>query len=152
MADPQEVGRASTGEARTVASAAGMTSISVPTIDELRALIERAWVAGRRAAEEQHARLAASTRPDAQMQDYCGYGTLILKVDGRSALGKFLSSVDNQVSGVWIQRWGGREYTVHIYDMSNWQEMSVNVAAARAALEILTAGLGVEGHVSQWID
>ncbi len=39
-----------------------------------------------------------------------------------------------------------------IYDMSGWQEMSVNAAAERAAPEILRAGLGVEGHVPEWID
>ncbi len=36
--------------------------------------------------------------------------------------------------------------------MSGWQEMSVNAAAERAAPEILRAGLGVEGHVPEWID
>ncbi len=71
--------------------------MSVPTLDELRALIEWARVAGRRATEDQHARLSVNTRPDAQLLDHCGHGTLILEVDGRCAVGKFLASVGDQV-------------------------------------------------------
>ncbi len=127
--------------------------MSVPTIHELSGLIERARVAGRCAAQDMHDCLSASAGPGVEMLDICGDGIVILEIDGRSRLGRFLISVGDGVPGANVSRsWRGREISVSIHDMTYRQEMSINVAAARAALGVLEAGLGVKGHVKEWID
>lgn len=116
---------------------------------ELIHIIEKAKLAGLQAANEKYLELKQKAIPG-KLIDECGVASIILRVDGRSKLGKFLSSLEeNPINNLDVTKSTYfRGYIFSILGISPFQERSVCVAAQETALQIIKENLGVEGYVT----
>lgn len=126
--------------------------MKLPTRDEFAMIIENAKVAGRKAAESRYIFLKERSCPNAMALDLCGNAYIILSVDGRSKLGKFLNSIQSSpllnVSVTKSNRDGG--YVLFINDMGSYHELSVWIASNKAALEVIKEGLVIDGRLKEY--
>jgi hypothetical protein len=120
---------------------------------EVYKVIDAARRAGREAAKRKYDLLRAESRGGRQLLDVCGGAVLVLKIDGRSRKGKWIRSLmKTPHAGFSIEHNPAFGYVLAIHDMIGHQERSVNEAAQRAALAVVSKGLGVEGHISTFVD
>ncbi len=125
----------------------------VPTREEFIAIVEKACRAGHAAAQQKYDELAAAARPGQQILDVAGGASLILKVDGRSQLGKFLDNLIREPLpnvGVWKNASG--RYGIPVANMHSYWSPTISEAAERAALRVFEEHLGVKGYIKSYLD
>jgi hypothetical protein len=124
------------------------------THDEITSILKEAQAAGHAAAKAEMLDRLAKATDKTKVLDGCGGAMTTLEVDGRTALGKLLSSYTHP-------EFGFRKYdrfVVHIpFDFeiippANGQDMYLWVAAERAACEVIKRRMGVEAYVRTYVD
>lgn len=127
-------------------------SRDIPSLDELREIIEESRHRGSLAANKRFKEIYGNHILGKKCFSPCGGGMVILDVDGRTRLGRLLSAASKEIDtfSLWKSRRGG--YIVSIGNMHSRQERDVGVAASKAALEVLQERLGVIGHVEEYYD
>jgi hypothetical protein len=130
-------------------------SIAVPTLDQLLDVIEDARGNGANAARKECLIRPGEENPPADKYFLpCGGAYIVLDVDGKSSLGKFLLRNSKQLKRANIttdHKRPKRGLLLGILDMHSRQELSVDEAAAEGALEIIKARLGVDGFVESYL-
>ena len=121
--------------------------VNPPSEIEFNNIIQEAREAGCSAAKEEFKKIYPESEPGEDFFAPCGGGHIILDVDGRNQLGKFLERVKSKVEGISVYSYYGCGYTIDIRGMHNRQERTIDVAASKAALDILQARLNVRGFV-----
>src|SRR5262249_49154698 len=95
---------------------------SPPTRERFRAAVESARAAGGRAAEERYLELAWRIEAQEPLLEACGVALLIVKADGRTALGKLLGTLArNPILGVSVTRLRRGQYMVSVQGTSRYQ-------------------------------
>jgi hypothetical protein len=125
--------------------------MEIPTREEFYEIVNRAKDAGQTAAKKKYEDLMSKTEPG--KYNSCGDASLVLTVDGRTKMGKFIRSlINNPLPNlcVYDDRYNG--YILDIVGMAPYQEMQVCEAAERAALEVFKESLGVRGRISARLD
>jgi hypothetical protein len=121
----------------------------VPTREEFYRIIEKAKLAGQKAAKERYEYLRNHSDSSKPLIDMCGGALLILKVDGRSKLGKFMNHlIKEPLDNLSINTYSAGRYDLSIKDMAIYQERSVCEAAEKAALSVIEEAIGIEGYIS----
>lgn len=125
--------------------------IEPPVPEEFSRVVEEARAKGRDAAAAELRKIYGDHQPGEMFYAPCGGAELILDIDGRSRLGRFLVSINSQIDGFMAQR---RRDGLHIsiQGMHHYQERDVNLAAETAALSVLQERLQVEGLVKAFYD
>jgi hypothetical protein len=131
-------------------------SVEPPTLTDLQEAIVEARTAGVAAAKKEClARLGAEDPPPDKYFLPCGGARLILDVDGKSRLGRFLLKNSSELERASIEKdfkSPKRGLLLSIYDMHSRQEMAIDEVAAEAALEIVKNRLDIDGFVDTYID
>lgn len=120
---------------------------------EFTEIARQAYKAGQAAGQRELERCQAETGRVQSGYGACGGAFLILQVDGRTKLGRFLKDYRKMIPYATIEpcRWLGG-FSVNFRFMTNRQEQNINVAAEKAALQVLVNGLGVQGYVRPYVD
>jgi len=86
--------------------------------------------------------------------DTCGGAILHLDVDGRSKIGKLLSSYEHPDFA--IRKRDGLilhiKYQFEIVPPANPQDMYLRETANEVALEVIERRMGIQGHVRSYVD
>jgi hypothetical protein len=125
----------------------------VPTIEQLCDMLQRASAAGKNAADQRFQELLSRSKDGRVDRPYDepGGAHLILKIDGRSKLGKTLKSCRIPIDGYGfeqVKQYGG--FIVSLPRMTDRQETCLHVAANQAAARVLEKELGVKSHISPY--
>jgi hypothetical protein len=121
--------------------------INAPTEKQMFNIITKAKNAGAKAAKEYIKINALDTE---KLTFECGNATIILDIDARSKLGRFLLNISSKLKRVSISiiNLGSEKgLAVSIYDMHDRQELNVDKVAHQAALKVLQEKLDIEGIV-----
>ena len=121
-------------------------------MDELAQIIEEARQEGAAAATMRYKEIYGDAKPGERFWSPCGGGMITLDIDGRSRLGRLLTRASNELPDFSFWRSYNGGYAVHIGGMHLCQEREVDVAASKAALDVLIRELGVIGHVREYYD
>ncbi len=125
--------------------------IDPPSKEEFKKIIEEARIQGRDAAKKKIKEIYGESNPGERFYAPCGGGLMVLDIDARSILGKFLlKEAENEDVSTWNKR--GEGLIINIRGMHNNQERSVDVAAAEAAMAVLRKQLGVDGYIEEYYD
>lgn len=125
--------------------------IAPPSKEEFKKIIEEARKQGRNAAKKQIRVIYGESKPEKRFLAQCGGGLMILDIDPRSTLGKFLMKEEDN-EGVSICNKQGEGLLINIHGMHKNQERSVDVAASEAAMAVLRKRLGVDGYIEEFYD
>lgn len=121
--------------------------INMPTEKQMFAIIKEARTAGAKAAKEY---IEINVLEPEKLISECGNATIILDIDSRSKLGRFLLNISSKLKRVSISTINlsaEKGLAVLIDDMHNRQELNINKVAYQAALKILKEKLDIEGFV-----
>ena len=93
-------------------------SQEVPSLEELRQVLEEARQKGAAAADAQFRKIYGDFKPGERFFAPCGGGMIILDIDGRSRLGRLLAKASEEFQAFsFRQSYNGEGYIVHIRDM-----------------------------------
>jgi hypothetical protein len=121
--------------------------MSVPSREEFDEILEQAQKARQAAAKEAFEKLPAPVRNFPDMVGACGGARTVLKVDGRSALGRFLATLtENPLPNGGVGS-GAGGFTLYFRESIPYQHAVVNEAGEEAALEVIKTRLGIDGYV-----
>ena len=123
-------------------------SISIPTEKQMLEIIKKAKDAGTKAAKK-YIKINGLNDPK-KFYSACGQATIILDIDSRSKLGRFLLKISREQKRVNISKINfsaEKGLAVSIYDMHNRQDLNVDKVANQAALRVLKDKLNIEGIV-----
>jgi hypothetical protein len=124
--------------------------VEPPPKSEFEAIIDKARQEGHAAATQALNEIYGDSGPSGRFVTPCGGALMILDVDGRSHLGRFLKGAVNEVEGVSIGDYRGEGLTIHIDDMHSGQERAVFVRACEAAMAVLRERLKIDGFVEAY--
>lgn len=125
--------------------------VKVPTIEQFRKVINKARKAGRLAARKKYLEIHGSIESVPKFIAPCGGAMVVLDIDNRSLLGRFLLHLKTDTLKISIERaryFGG--IILSIYGMHSWQERVVDEAAEQAAFEIIKKELNVDGYIHSY--
>lgn len=109
--------------------------------------VKNAQVAAAQAADQRYEEIAGKP-----LWNTCGGALIILTVEPESQSNEFLdrlvSSPGRRYS---VTKHGNARYTLHIDGLLQYQEQTVNQAAAKAALAILNGELDLQGEVCGYL-
>lgn len=82
-------------------------SQDIPSLDELRQIIEEARQQGAASANSQFKKIYGDFKPGEKFFSPCGGGMIILDIDGRSRLGRLLTKASEELDGFsfWRSQW-----------------------------------------------
>jgi hypothetical protein len=125
--------------------------MKIPTREEFQSVIAEAEIARTKAAKEAYDKLPPFVQQFPDMARACGGARLILPVDGRSAMGKFLKSLmENPIPN--LQVWRARKgFQLLIGNPLGYQHEYVCKEAEEAALRVIESKLGIEGYVESYL-
>lgn len=127
-------------------------SQDIPTVKEITEVLEEAKKISYKAATEKHKEIYGSSKPNSKLFSPCGFGNVIVDIDGRSRLARLLSSISKKRKDFSFMKAYKGGYMICFYYEQSYQEREVNVIAAKAALAILQERLNIIGYVEEKFD
>jgi hypothetical protein len=127
--------------------------VSPPSMKKFKNIIQEAREAGRIAAVKALKKVYGDSKPNGRLMTLCGGARMILDVDGRTQLGKFLKKVGDSIQGVSISScYRHKGFAIHINNIHNGQERFVYIKASESAMAVLRKRLRIDGFVESYYD
>ena len=125
--------------------------MKIPTREEFHSIIVEAEKARIKVAEETYEKLPPLVKNFPDMARACGGARLILLIDGRTAMGRFINSLmKDPLPNVSVVK--TREgFELYIGKPIGYQQEVVNVAAEKAALKVIEERLEIKGVVASYL-
>lgn len=127
-------------------------STCVPTLEEIRIIVDEARTEGTAAAGAEFERLYPEGWSPSGPFHPCGGAIIYVDIDGRSRLAKALKNAASELGSFSFCKFSGGDYSLSIRGMHQQQDRSIDVAAQRAVLNVLVKRLGIVGTIHEYYD